>query len=52
MGPGAKVTNTFEEPHQVISSPFSEAKIDTKIIGGGAYLELPPLSVAAVTFQL
>jgi alpha-N-arabinofuranosidase len=51
-GPGAKVTNTFEEPHQVISSPFNEAEIDTKIIGGGAYLELPPLSVAAVTFQL
>ena len=51
-GPGAKAANTFEEPLLVTSSPFSEAEVDTKIKGSRAYLGLPPLSVAAVTFHL
>jgi alpha-N-arabinofuranosidase len=45
-GPDAKAANTFENPGVVQAHPFSEVQIAQ----GQASLELPPLSVAAVTF--
>ena len=51
-GPDAKAANSFEQPDVVRSRSFSEANVDVKIAAGEASLELPPLSVAAVTFRL
>jgi alpha-N-arabinofuranosidase len=47
-GPGAKAANSFEQPDLVRSRPFAHAKIAR----GEAACELPPLSVAAMTFAL
>jgi alpha-N-arabinofuranosidase len=47
-GPDAKAANSFERPDVISSRPF----VDVKIAAGEASLELPPLSVAAMTFRL
>jgi len=47
-GPGAKAANSFESP-EVIRVQALEG---VTLVAGGAMLELPPLSVTAMTFQL
>ena len=47
-GPGPKAANSFEQPDVVRSQPFE----DVRIAAGRAGVELPPLSVAAMTFRL
>jgi alpha-N-arabinofuranosidase len=47
-GPDAKAANTFEEPDVVEPRPFERARI----ADGQAEVELPPLSVTAMTFLL
>ncbi|HQE91519.1 MAG TPA: alpha-N-arabinofuranosidase [Anaerolineae bacterium] len=47
-GPDAKAVNTYEQPHTVIAHPFNGATI----IDHGVNVELPPLSVVALTFRL
>lgn len=51
-GPDAKVANTFEQPEVVRSYPLAEADVDVKISGGGLALELPTLSLVAMTLRL
>jgi len=46
-GPNAKAANSYEEPDLVKSRPFD----DVTIRDGRATYELPPLSVAALTFR-
>ena len=45
-GPDAQAANSFEQPDVLKARPFE----DVKITEGVAVLELPPLSVAALTF--
>jgi alpha-N-arabinofuranosidase len=45
IGPGPKAANSFERPDVVRSRPFTEVSI----AAGEAGVELPPLSVAAIT---
>lgn len=47
-GPGAKAANSFEQPNVIQSRPFT----DVHIADGRATVELPPLSVTAMTFHL
>lgn len=47
-GPGPKARNTFEEPKVVTPRALE----NVKVAGGAATVELPPLSVAAMTFEL
>ena len=47
-GPDAKAVNSFEHPNIITPSPFSECRL----VNGRAAVELPPLSVLAVTFRL
>jgi alpha-N-arabinofuranosidase len=47
-GPDAKAANSFEQPDVVKAQPFD----DVSIADGKATVELPPLSVAAMTFRL
>ncbi len=47
-GPGAKAENSFEEPGVIRSAPLDSAAIEN----GTARLTLPPLSFAAVTFEM
>ena len=47
-GPGPKAANSFEEPAVVKAQPFSEVTVSP----GRATLELPALSVAALTLDL
>jgi alpha-N-arabinofuranosidase len=47
-GPGAKVANSFEHPDRIASKPYGEVVFRD----GKAILELPPLSVAAMTVTL
>jgi alpha-N-arabinofuranosidase len=47
-GPDAQVHNTFEQPDLIKPSPFSECRL----ANGCAELELPPLSISSITFQL
>lgn len=47
-GPDAKAANTFEQPDLVVAHPFSQVQIH----GGQATCQLPPLSLAALTFKL
>jgi len=47
-GPGAKAANSFERPDVIRVCPLT----DVKIAKGDAVLELPPLSVTAITFRL
>jgi alpha-N-arabinofuranosidase len=51
-GPDAKAANSYEQPEVVKSRSFEEAGVEVKIAGGEAVVELPPLSVAALTFSL
>ena len=45
-GPGPKAANSFEQPDLIKPQPFE----DVRIAAGRAEVELPPLSVAAMTF--
>ena len=47
-GPGPKAANSFEQPNLIKSRAFDEVRI----AAGCAEVELPPLSVAAMTFRL
>ena len=47
-GPDVKAANSFEQPDVIRARSFGEVQI----LEGEAVLELPPISVAAVTFQL
>jgi alpha-N-arabinofuranosidase len=47
-GPDAKASNLFEQPDVISAHPFR----DVRITEGQAVLELPPLSVTAMTFRL
>ena len=47
-GPDPKAANSFEHPDAVIARPLSGVRIEE----GGATVELPPLSVAAMTLRL
>ena len=47
-GPGPKAVNSFEKPDVVTQRPLEGVKVE----GGAATVELPPLSLAAVTFGL
>jgi alpha-N-arabinofuranosidase len=47
-GPDPKAANSFEQPDLIQSQRFEEARI----AAGRAEVELPPLSVAAMTFRL
>ena len=47
-GPDAKAANSYENPNVVQAQPFA----DVQITDGQATLELPPLSVVALTFSL
>jgi alpha-N-arabinofuranosidase len=47
-GPNAQAANSYEQPNLIKSQPFGAVKVAQ----GVATLELPPLSVAALTFQL
>lgn len=47
-GPNAQAGNTFEQPQLICSQPFTHVQITE----GRALAELPPLSVAALTFGL
>ena len=47
-GPDAKAVNSFEHPDIIKPGPFSECRLEN----GRAAVELPPLSVLAVTFRL
>ncbi len=47
-GPDAQAANSFEHPDVIRSQPFTEVKISQ----GKATVELPPLSIAAMTFAL
>ena len=48
MGAHPKDQNTYKHPKTIISHPFSAIKV----LGGKGQFELPPLSVAAVTFEV
>lgn len=47
-GPDAKAANSFDQPDVVRSRPFD----DVAIASGKAQVNLPPLSLAAMTFRL
>jgi len=47
-GPDAKEANSFEQPDVVKTQPLD----DVNVADGKATVELPPLSVAAMTFRL
>jgi alpha-N-arabinofuranosidase len=49
-GPHAQAANSFEQPDVVRSRPFAEANLEVKVAPSGVSLELPPLSVVAMTF--
>ncbi len=51
-GPDAKAVNAFEQPEVVRSDPLAEADVDVKISSGGLALDLPPLSLVAMTLRL
>ena len=47
-GPDAKAVNSFEQPDLIRPQSFD----DPRLAGGAAEVELPPLSVLALTLQL
>ncbi len=51
-GPNAKASNTFEQPNLVKSISINESDLNVKMNRGGFSIELPPLSVAALTLHL
>jgi alpha-N-arabinofuranosidase len=50
-GPNAKAANSFEQPEVIRSRPF-DAKVSVEIAAGVFSVELPPLSVVAMTLRL
>jgi alpha-N-arabinofuranosidase len=46
-GSGPDARNTYEDPNVICSQPLQTVKVS----GGRASLQLPPLSVAAITFS-
>jgi alpha-N-arabinofuranosidase len=51
-GPDAKTENTFEHPDVIRALPVEEAGGDVRIKSGVAMVEIPPLSMAAMTFHI
>jgi alpha-L-arabinofuranosidase len=51
-GPDAKAANSYENPDVIVARTFAEAKLDAEIDEAGIRLELPPLSVSAMSFTL
>jgi alpha-L-arabinofuranosidase len=49
-GTDPKLANTFDHPQRVVSRPFGEVSIGAS--RGAPRVKLPPLSVAALTFEL
>jgi alpha-L-arabinofuranosidase len=47
-GSNAQVCNTYEQPRNVHSQPFKAVQLQN----GKAIAELPPLSVAVLTFKI
>ncbi len=47
-GPGARAANSFEQPNVVVARPFAAVQLANH----GAETQLPPLSIAAMTFRL
>jgi alpha-L-arabinofuranosidase len=47
-GPNARAANSFEQPNVVVARPFAAVQIADR----GAETQLPPLSIAAMTFRL
>jgi alpha-N-arabinofuranosidase len=47
-GPNAQIRNTYEQPRNIHSQPFTTARVQN----GKATVELPPLSVAALTLKV
>jgi alpha-L-arabinofuranosidase len=47
-GPDAKTANSYAKPNLIVSKIWNE----TKISNGHAHLDLPPLSMAALTFKV
>jgi alpha-N-arabinofuranosidase len=47
-GPGPRAANSFERPDVVVAKPFDEVSVRA----GRARLNLPPLSVAALTLKV
>src|SRR6185436_12960894 len=47
-GPSAQSLNTFDQPRLITNQPFDTIALQD----GGASLQLPALSVAAITFSL
>jgi len=46
-GPSADASNTFEQPNIICNQTFSDIKLDD----GNAVVQLPPLSIAAISFD-
>jgi deoxycytidine triphosphate deaminase len=51
-GPDAKTANSFEQPDLVRSRSFIDSDVNVRIAQSDAYVELPPLSAAAMTFRV
>ena len=51
-GPGARAANSFEQPNVVVARPFAAVQIADRGADCGAETQLPPLSIAAMTFRL
>ncbi len=51
-GTDAKAANSFEQPEIVRARSFADANVEVKIAEGIASLDLPRLSVAAMTFTV
>jgi len=47
-GPSAQALNTFDQPRLITNQPFDNIVLHV----GSATMELPPLSAAAITFNL
>jgi alpha-N-arabinofuranosidase len=52
IGPDPKAANSFDQPDVIRSRSFAEANVGVKIAKGEVSVELPPLSVAAMTFVI
>jgi alpha-N-arabinofuranosidase len=50
IGPDPKAANSFDQPDVIRSRSFAEANVEVKIAKGEVSVELPPFSVAAMTF--
>jgi alpha-N-arabinofuranosidase len=52
IGPDPKAANSLDQPDVIRSRSFAEANVGVKIAKGEVSVELPPLSVAAMTFAI